>query len=300
MTMLRHRITQAEGGAAVHDILTTRFHISSTLRKQLKRRMGSLLLNGQATTVSCTVHCGDLLEVDVSDHAPVHPIAPVDFPLDVLWEDEYLLAVNKPAGIVVHGAALTEETVTMAGAVAHYLQSPCFHAVNRLDRGTTGVMLIAKSGYFHERCMELLHTDSFYREYRAVCEGIPSPVAGTITLPIGRDETSLLRRCVRDDGAAAITKYEVLEAYGSRALLRLLPRTGRTHQLRVHMAAIGHPLTGDWLYGEENHLLIARPTLHSYRLHFNHPLTAEAVDITAPIPRDILHLLEESLCVFDG
>ncbi len=295
MTLLHHRVTQTEDGATVRDLLTTCFHISTTLRKQLKRRVGSILLNGQAVTVSYTVHSGDLLEVDVSDHAPMHPIPPVDFPLKVLWEDEYLLAINKPAGIVVHGAELTEETVTIAGAVAYYLQSPCFHAVNRLDRGTTGVMLIAKSGYMHDRCMDMLHTDSLYREYRAVCEGIPSPAAGTISLPIGRDETSLLRRCVRDDGAEACTEYEVLGTARDRALLRLLPHTGRTHQLRVHMAAIGHPLTGDWLYGVEDHSLITRPALHSYILHFDHPLTAEAVDITAPIPGDMLHLLEETL-----
>lgn len=292
MTMLRHYITQAEDGSTVRDILTNRFHISTSLRKQLKRRIGSLLLNGQTATVSYTVHYSDLLEVDISDHAPMHPIPPVNFPLDILWEDEYLLVINKPAGIVVHGAELTEETVTIAGAVAHYLQSPCFHAVNRLDRGTTGAMVVAKSGYLHERCMELLHTDSFYREYRAICEGVPSPTAGTITLPIGRDETSLLRRCIREDGAEAVTEYEVLQTVGSRALLRLLPYTGRTHQLRVHMAAIGHPLTGDWLYGTEDHSLITRPALHSYTLYFTHPITGEAVNITAPIPSDMLSLME--------
>lgn len=292
MTMLRHYITQTEDGSTVRDILTNRFHISTSLRKQLKRRIGSLLLNGQTATVSYTVRCGDLLEVDISDHAPMHPIPPVNFPLDILWEDEYLLVINKPAGIVVHGAELTEETVTIAGAVAHYLQSPCFHAVNRLDRGTTGAMVVAKSGYLHERCMELLHTDSFYREYRAICEGVPSPTAGTITLPIGRDETSLLRRCIREDGAEAVTEYEVLQTVGSRALLRLLPHTGRTHQLRVHMAAIGHPLTGDWLYGTEDHSLIARPALHSYILRLTHPVTDEALEITAPLAMDMQRLLE--------
>ncbi len=293
MTLLRHCITQAEDGVTVRDILTTRFHISTTLRKQIKRRVGALLLNGQSVTVSGTVHCGDILEVDVSDHAPMHPIPPVDFPLDILWEDEYLLVLNKPAGIVVHGAELTEETVTIAGAVAHYLQSPCFHAVNRLDRGTTGAMVVAKSGYLHQRCMALLHTDGFYREYRAICEGIPTPAAGTITLPIGRDERSLLRRCVREDGAPAVTEYEVLETFHNRSLLRLTPHTGRTHQLRVHMAATGHPLTGDWLYGTEDPSLISRPALHSYTVHFTHPITDEAVNITAPLPEDLVRLLAE-------
>ena len=268
MLTLRHHIADNENSFTVRDILTQRLHISSSLRKQLTRRPGAIRLDGQHVTVSNSVHPGQLLEVDIQDHAPQNPVHPVDFPLDILWEDEYLLAVNKPAGIVVHGAELTEETVTIAGAVAHYLGSQSFHAINRLDRGTTGVMLIAKSGYLHTRCMELLRNGRLSREYRAVCEGIPSPAAGTIDLPIGRDETSLLRRCVRADGAEACTEYEVLETSRSRALLRLLPRTGRTHQLRVHMAAVGHPLVGDWLYGTEDRTLIARPALHSYIIRF--------------------------------
>ena len=291
MTILPHHILPEEDGRTVRDVLTYRFHISTTLRKQLKRRIGSILLNGRPVTVAQTVHTGDFLQVDVSDHAPTNAIPPVDYPLDILWEDEYLLAINKPAGIVVHGAELTEETVTIAGAVANYLHTSIFHAVNRLDRGTTGVMLIAKSGYMHGRCMDLLHTDSLYREYRAVCEGVPSPAAGQIDLPIARDETSLVRRMTSPDGAEAHTRYEVLEAANDRALVRLLPQTGRTHQLRVHMAAIGHPLTGDWLYGVEDHSLIKRPALHSYILHFVHPLTEEVVDITAPIPEDMAKLL---------
>lgn len=295
MTILPHHITLEEDGHTVRDVLTCRFHISTTLRKQLKRHVGSILLNGQAVTVGHLVHSGDFLQVDVSDRAPTNPIAPVDFSLDILWEDDYLLAINKPAGIVVHGAELTEETVTIAGAVANYLHSSIFHAVNRLDRGTTGVMLVAKSGYMHGRCMEMLHTDALYREYRAVCEGIPSPAAGTIDLPIARDESSLVRRCTSPTGAEAHTQYEVLQCANHRALLRLLPRTGRTHQLRVHMAAIGHPLTGDWLYGTEDHTLITRPALHSYTLHFIHPITGQAVNITAPIPDDMLSLIEVSL-----
>ena len=291
MTTLRHHIIDKENSLTVRDILTQHFHISFSLRKQLTRRTGAIRLNGRGVTVSYSVHSGDLLEVDITDPAPQNPVHPVDYPLDILWEDEYLLALNKPAGIVVHGAELTEETVTIAGAVAHYLGNQSFHGVNRLDRGTTGVMLVAKSGYLHARCMELLQSGGLSREYRAVCEGILSPASGTIDLPIGRDESSLLRRCVREDGAKAITEYEVLETASKRSLLRLLPRTGRTHQLRVHMAAIGHPLVGDWLYGTEDHSLITRPALHSYILRFIHPVTEEKIFVTAPLPEDLRRLM---------
>ena len=293
MPYLTYTVLPSDEGLSVRDILTARLHISSSLRKALFRREGAILLNGKAVFLSTSVNPGDVLRVDISDPDSPSPVVPVDFPLTVLWEDEHLLAVDKPAGITVHGAALTEEAVTIAGAAAHYLGSTAVHVVNRLDRGTTGVMLIAKSSYMHARCMELLHTADFCREYRAVCEGVPSPASGVIDAPIGRDTTSLLRRCVTAEGQPAVTEYAVLSAANGRALLRLLPQTGRTHQLRLHMAHIGHPLTGDWLYGTEDKALIDRPALHSYHLHFTHPLTGESIDITAPLPEDMHRLMEE-------
>lgn len=293
MAVLSHIIKPEEDGLTVRDVLTARLHVSSTLRKALARRDGALLLEGEAVFLSARVAAGQRLTVDITDPEAPSPIVPVDYPLVVLWEDEHLLAIDKPAGITVHGAALTEETVTVAGAAAHYLGSAAVHVVNRLDRGTSGVMLIAKSSYMHARCTALLHTDSFCREYRAVCEGVPEPAHGIIDAPIGRYETSLLRRCVRSDGQPAVTEYRVLfRGHCGRALVKLLPQTGRTHQLRLHMAHIGHPLTGDWLYGTEDRTLIARPALHSYRLRFTHPLTGEHLEITAPLPEDIRRLME--------
>ena len=293
MPYLTYTVLPSDEGLSVRDVLTARLHISSSLRKALFQREGAILLNGKGTFLSTTVATDDVLRVDISDPEAPSPIVPVDFPLTVLWEDEHLLAVDKPAGITVHGAALTEEAVTIAGAAAHYLGSTAVHVVNRLDRGTTGVMLIAKSSYMHGRCTELLHTADFRREYRAICEGVPAPTCGLIDAPIGRDETSLLRRCVRADGQPAMTEYEVLSAANNRALLRLLPQTGRTHQLRLHMAHIGHSLTGDWLYGTEDKALIGRPALHSYRLRFTHPLTGEVVEVTAPLPEDMMRLMEK-------
>ena len=210
-----------------------------------------------------------------------------------MWEDEDLLILNKPAGITVHSAALTEETVTVAGAVAHYLGCDTFHPVNRLDRGVTGVMAVAKNGYMHQRCMAILHTDDFRREYRGICDGVPQPTRGTIDLPISRQPGSLLKRSIDPEGLPSRTEYEVLSVSHGRTLLRLRPITGRTHQLRLHMAAIGHPLTGDWLYGAEDKALITRPALHSYELWLRHPLTKDLLHITAPIPEDMLSLIKE-------
>ena len=293
MRILTHTVTLAEDGYTVKQLLRELWGISGSFLSRLKFRQ-AITVNGTPVTVRFVPRPGDVLAADVSDQPGEHPhIRPVAFPLDVLYEDEDLLLINKPAGIAVHPAALTEETATIAGAVAHYLHSESFHAVNRLDRGTTGVMACAKTGFFHARCMALLHTDAFQREYRAVCEGIPCPVEGDIDLPIGRADGSLLKRQTDPLGVPAHTHYQVLAAAQGRALLRLTPTTGRTHQLRLHMAAIGHPLTGDWLYGTENRSLIARPALHSYHLRMRHPLTGQVIDVTAPLPEDMQRLLKE-------
>ena len=293
MRVLTHTVIEAEAGQPVKQLLLHLWGISGSFLSRLKFRQ-AITVNGAPVTVRFVPRPGDVLAADISDLPGEHPhIRPVAFPLDVLYEDEDLLLINKPAGIAVHPAALTEETATIAGAAAHYLHSESFHAVNRLDRGTTGVMAVAKTGFIHARCMAMLHTDDFRREYRAVCEGIPSPAEGDIDLPIGRAESSLLKRQAGPLGQPAHTHYEVLAASQGRALLRLTPTTGRTHQLRVHMAAIGHPLTGDWLYGTEDRALIARPALHSYHLRMMHPLTGAVIDVTAPLPEDIQRLLKE-------
>lgn len=291
MRVLSHTITAAEDGHTVKELLRSLWHISGSLLSRLKFR-NAITVNGAAVMVNHVLRAGDLLRADVSDQAGENlHILPVDYPLAVLYEDQDLLLIDKPAGIAIHPAALTEETATIAGAVAYYLQSDSFHAVNRLDRGTTGVMAVAKTGFVHARCMTLLHTDDFRRDYRAVCDGVPPQPSGDIDLPLGRAEGSLLKRCPDPCGQAAHTHYEVLETACGRALLRLTPTTGRTHQLRVHMAAIGCPLTGDWLYGREDRTLIARPALHSYHLRMRHPVTGAVIDVTAPLPEDMKRLL---------
>lgn len=293
MRILTHTVTENESGQSVKTLLRRLWRISGTFLSRLKFR-GAVTVNGDPVTVRFVLCTGDVLAADVSDLPGENPqIRPVAFHLDVLYEDEDLLIINKPAGIAMHPAALTEEAITVAGAVAYYLGSDSFHAVNRLDRGTTGVMVAAKTGYIHALCMEQLHTEAFRREYRAICQGVPVPAEGDIDLPLGRAEGSLLKRCPDPQGVPAHTHYEVLEAVGQRALLRLTPTTGRTHQLRVHMAAIGHPLTGDWLYGTEDRALIARPALHSYHLRMLHPLTGQVIDVTAPLPEDMRKLLKE-------
>lgn len=216
-------------------------------------------------------------------------------PLAIIYEDEDLLVIDKPAGLAVHPTQDPDEA-TLEHALAAYLRpGETSHPISRLDRGTTGLMAVAKNGYMHELLRRRLHTDAYFREYRGVCVGELVPRAGQIDLPIGFAEGSRYRRAVTPDGAPSSTGYETLAAWpapeGTLSLLRLLPHTGRTHQLRVHLSATGHPLLGDWLYGTEAPERIARPALHSAVLRFVHPLTGAVIDLSSPLPPDMAALL---------
>ena len=201
--------------------------------------------------------------------------------------------------MTAHASNFLPDTPTVAGALAWSRGADfIFHPVNRLDNGTTGLMVIAKSGYVHDLLRRQLHTDAFRREYRAVCVNCPAPERGTVNAPIGRDATSTVARTVRPDGAPAVSHYQVLAKTGGLAFLALRPETGRTHQLRVHMAHIGCPLAGDWLYGTEDPDLIPRPALHAYAVVLAQPVTAELLTRTAPLPEDMTRLLHTRFPAF--
>ena len=227
---------------------------------------------------------------DVGDGEPPRHLAPVPMDLAIVYEDEDLLVLDKPAHVPVHPTKDPGEWNLEQGLLAYLPDGEYPHFVSRLDKGTTGLMLVAKSGYAHELMKRRQHTADFYREYLAVAEGIVTPASGTIDAPIGLEEGSSYRHSVRSDGAKSLTVYETLSVANGRTLLRLLPQTGRTHQLRVHMAHLGYPLTGDWLYGTRSDA-IDRPALHSHRLVFQHPMTGEQLDLLSPLPNDMEALI---------
>lgn len=295
METISRIISEQEDGSTVRHILKAKLHFSSHAISRLTRTPTGIQVNGQHARTVDTLHSGDILTVETGDHRPPRVEAtPGDWPLPVIWEDGHLIVVNKPAGMTAHASNFLPDTPTVAGALVFQRGADfIFHPVSRLDKGTTGLMVIAKSGYVHDLLRRTLHTERFYREYRAVCVGYPSPSRGTIDAPIGRDETSTVRRCVRPDGSPAVSHYEVLSTQNGFSLLKLIPETGRTHQLRVHMASIGHPLVGDWLYGTEEPELISRPALHSCALTLVHPVTEEVLHLTAPLPEDMARLVSE-------
>ena len=295
METITRIITGSEDGSTVRHILKAKLHFSSHAISRLTRAENGILVNGQHARTVDIVHTGDALTVETGDHRPPRvEVTPGNWPLPVVWEDGHLLVVDKPAGMTAHASNFLPDTPTVAGALAWQRGTDfLFHPVNRLDKGTTGLMVIAKSGYVHDLLRRSLHSERFQREYRAVCIGCPQPERGTIDGPIGRKPDSVVARCVRPDGAPAVSHYEVLAEKNGMSLLKLLPETGRTHQLRVHMASIGCPLAGDWLYGTEDLNLIARPALHSCALTMTHPVTGEVLRLTAPVPEDMVRLLSE-------
>ena len=293
METLVYTLPPEQNGATVRHILRAQLHFSSHAVSRLTRAETGILVNGVRARTVDLLHTGDVLTVETGDHRPPRvPVVPGDWPLPVVWEDGHLLVVNKPAGMTAHASNFLPDTPTVAGALAWERGTDfLFHPVNRLDKGTTGLMVVAKSGYVHDLLRRALHTERFHREYRGICLGCPRPERGTIDAPIGRDETSTVRRRVRPDGATAVSHYEVLKRHGDLTLVKLVPETGRTHQLRLHMASLGCPLAGDWLYGTEDPALIPRPALHSWGLRLFHPVTGEVLELTAELPEDMARLL---------
>ena len=285
-------IDPAADGRTVLSLLRREFACSDAHISRLKRRETGIRLNGVRCYVTARVSAGDELTVEIGDQPDGH-IVPMAFPLDVVFEDADLLVLDKPAGIAVHQSTRDPEELTLENAVCSYLGgkiSP--HPVSRLDRGTSGLIAFAKSGYLHERLRRQMHTEAYRRVYLGVATGRVDPPAGTIELPIGMAEGSTYQRAIRAEGQAANTGYETLAVNEEFTLLRLVPQTGRTHQLRLHLAAIGYPLAGDWLYGAEDRALIGRPALHSYELALTHPITGEELQFTSPLPEDMRRLME--------
>jgi len=289
---LTYLATKEDEGRTVLSILRREFLCSESHISRLKRRETGLLLNSARCYVTARVGAGDLLSVEIGDLPDDH-IVPLEYPLDVVYEDVDLLIIDKPAGISVHQSTRDPAELTLENAVCYYLGGGINpHPVSRLDRGTSGLMTFAKSGYLHERLRRQMHTEDYARVYLGVAVGRVYPPDGVIELPIGMAEGSTFQRAIVPEGQQARTEYSALAANERFTLLRLVPRTGRTHQLRLHLSAIGYPLAGDWLYGAEDRELIARPALHSYELSLKHPITGNRIHLTADLPEDMRRLIE--------
>ena len=293
MARLTLTVSSEQSGRTVLSLLRRELGLSTGCVNRLKRVETGLTCNGLRVFTNAVLQAGDILSVDLNAGETPTQIPPVPMDLDIVFEDEHLWVVNKSAPLAVIPSSLVPTEPTLAAGLMAYLgPSAAIHPVNRLDRGTTGLMVVAKSGYIHDQLRRRLHSGDFFRSYLAICVGAPEPPQGTIALPIGRAPGSAIRRQIDPAGQSARTDYRLLRVRSGLSLVALMPWTGRTHQIRVHMAAIGCPLAGDWLYGTEDRGLIPRPALHAVRLAFTHPVTGEHLSFTAPLPGDMKLLLE--------
>ena len=286
-------ITPELAGVKVDTLLKRHLHLSGTVVRRVKWLEDGILVDGLRVNTRFCPAAGQVLSVRLSDPVRNSGIVPAPGPLDIVHEDDDLIVLNKAAGVPVHPGP-GHFSDTLGNFLVDYYekagQEADFPPVHRLDRGTSGLLVAAKHPHAQEVLKNQLHTPEFRRVYLAVCEGVPDPPSGVIDAPLGPRPGSLMEQMVRPDGRPARTKYGVLRRWGGRALVSLELETGRTHQIRVHMAHIGHPLTGDFLYGTEDRALICRPALHSGYLSFRHPLTGENMQFSVPLPEDMSRL----------
>ncbi len=258
----------------------------------LKKQEKGILLNGIWAYVNTPLSAGDILTLTLTEEVSSEKIPPVELPLNIIYEDEDILILNKPANMPIHPSLNNYEN-TLANAVAYYYAQQnlpfIFRCINRLDRDTTGVTMLAKNPFSAGILAEMVRNREIHREYVAIAEGIFEEKDGIIDAPIGRKEGSTIEREVNfETGERAVTHYHVVKENLKLncSQIKLWLETGRTHQIRVHMKYIGHALLGDFLYNPDMRK-ITRQALHSHSLTFHHPITKEKMHFVAPLPEDM-------------
>lgn len=305
--ILTYPITESDSDHRIYDFLCHHGY-SRHIRTWLKQHPGSVRLNGEEALFYFPLKNGDLLEISLEEEHPSENIVPVDLPIHIIYEDEDLMVIDKPADMPVHPSIGNYEN-TLANAAAWYFHRQdipfVFRCINRLDRDTTGLLILAKHMLSGAILSDQMKKRAIHRTYLAITEGKTDP-AGTIDSPIGRtDQSLILRQVDHENGDSACTHYlqkcwhpktfypETLPVpQDGLSLVQLQLETGRTHQIRVHMTSIGHPLIGDTLYNPET-ALMNRQALHSYRLAFTHPVTGVSLEFTSPLPEDMVEFFPD-------
>ena len=291
--IITYTIDNASTGLRIEQYLRRRGYSYQNLAR-LKKMRESILLNGAWTYMRTAVKDGDILTVHIQEPESSPNIPPVKLPLDIVYEDEDIVVVNKPAGMPVHPSLNNYEN-SLANGLMYYYQEQgkpfIFRCTNRLDRDTSGLTVVAKHMVSSSILSSMGMRHEITREYLAIVCGALKPSEGTIDAPIGRTGSSLIERKIDfENGERAVTHYRVVEEQNGHSLVSLILETGRTHQIRVHMKYIGHPLVGDYLYNPDMEY-IDRQALHSHRLSFTHPVTGEKMEFTAPLPTDMRKIL---------
>lgn len=263
-----------QDGMRMSEYLKRKLGFSTSLVTKVK--FGGVSLNGEVVTMRATVRCGDEVSIDFPEETSEN-VEPIDIPLEILYEDEHILAVNKPKDMPTHPSR-GNHLPTLANATAAYLGEPfVFRSVNRLDRGTSGIVIIAKNPLSAALLGRAMKERKIQKKYIATVSGIPEEKQGIIDAPIARETEGNIKRVVRADGKRAITEYRVIGLTNeNNAICEVKLHTGRTHQIRVHFAHIGHPLVGDFLYGKEE---CDGYSLICSEISLPHPITNEILTI---------------------
>lgn len=286
---IEYTIPKSQNGLRVEQFLRRKGYSRQNLT-EIKRMPQSILVNGIHYYMRQTLAAGDHLQVCICETESSEKIPPVKLPLNIVYEDEDILVINKPAGMPIH-PSMKNYYNSLANALAWYYQDQgkpfIFRCSNRLDRDTSGLTVISKHLVSASIMANMTKKRLVHREYLAIVKGDLTPPAGTITAPLSRKEGSIIERTVDfDHGEEAITHYKLVKKENRHSLVSLQLETGRTHQIRIHMKYLGYPLIGDYLYNPDMEH-ITRQALHSYHMEFPHPITGQKMTFTAPLPPDM-------------
>lgn len=288
-------IDENSAGLRVEQFLRRKRYSGQNL-SEIKRMPKSILVNGVHYYMRQELSTGDHLQVRICETQNSEKIPPTKLPLDIIYEDEDLLVLNKPAGMPIH-PSLNNYTNSMANALAYYFQSQgkpfIFRCCNRLDRDTSGLTIVSKHLVSGSILSDMTKYREVHREYLAIARGSVTPSEGTIQAPLGRKEGTIIERTVDwEHGEDAVTHYKVVKEANGHSLVSLRLETGRTHQIRIHMKYLGYPLIGDYLYNPDMEYM-TRQALHSHHMEFTHPITGEHMSFTAPLPEDMARVMQE-------
>ena len=288
-------IDEDSAGLRVEQFLRRKRYSGQNL-SEIKRMPKSILVNGVHYYMRQELSKGDHLQVCICETKNSEKIPPTNLPLDIIYEDEDILVLNKPAGIPIH-PSLNNYTNSMANALAYYFQSQgkpfIFRCCNRLDRDTSGLTIVSKHLVSGSILSDMTKYREVHREYLAITRGSVTPSEGTIQAPLGRKEGTIIERTVDwEHGEDAVTHYKVVKEANGHSLVSLRLETGRTHQIRIHMKYLGYPLIGDYLYNPDMEYM-TRQALHSHHMEFTHPITGEHMSFTAPLPEDMARIMQE-------
>lgn len=290
---INYEISESEAGLRVEQYLKRKGYSSQNLAA-IKRMPKSILVNGVHYYMRQTLASSDRLTVHITETKCSEKIPPVKLPLDIIYEDEDIIVINKPAGMPIH-PSLNNYYNTLANALAWYYQEQnkpfIFRCCNRLDRDTSGLTVVAKHLVSAGILSAMTGRREVHREYLAITAGHVTPESGTINAPLGRKSGTIIERTVDwEAGEPAVTHYQLVSSNERHSLIALKLETGRTHQIRIHMKYLGYPLIGDYLYNPDMSC-IGRQALHSHRLSFPHPITGKIMDFQASLPADMQAIL---------